>query len=125
MIKLKTGDYIVMIGVVVITLFVFLLNVQRSYVSKHMEVQVKVGGELIDTFDIGYDMTKVYETHFGINKIVIKDGEVYISDADCPDLICVHSKHVHKNGEGIVCLPNRFSVEIVGHEKGEVDAVSQ
>ena len=50
----------------------------------------------------------------GTNRIVIQDNAVYMSDADCPDKLCVHTGTIHKTGETIVCLPHRVVVEITG-----------
>lgn len=123
--KLKTGDFIVLFVVLSITAMTFIINVERSFVSKNMEVVVRVNGEVIDQFDIGSDIKKVYETEQGFNEIIINSGKAYISDADCPDSICVNTKHAEKNGDSVVCLPNRFSIEVVGQSEGEVDAISQ
>ena len=123
--KLKIGDFIVLFVVLSITAMTFIINVERSFVAKNMEVVVRVNGEVIDQFDIGSDIKKVYDTERGLNEIIINSGKAYISDADCPDSICVNTKHAEKNGDSVVCLPNRFSIEVVGQSEGEVDAVSQ
>lgn len=66
----------------------------------------------------------------GTNTFVIRQGQVQMIKAECPDQICVHHKPVSKSGESIVCLPNRVVVEIEGGEKGtgqgsaEVDIVA-
>ena len=44
--------------------------------------------------------------------LVIKDGEAYMQEADCPNQICVHHSSVSHKGETIVCLPNRVIIEI-------------
>lgn len=123
--KLKIGDFIVLFVVLSITIMTFVINVERSFISRNMEVVVRVNGQVIDKFDIGSDIKKVYEGKLGLNEIIIKDGQAYISQADCPDRLCEHTKHAEKNGDSIVCLPNRFSIEIVGESEGELDAISQ
>ena len=37
-----------------------------------------------------------------------------MSDADCPDKLCIHQGRIHKNGQWIICLPNRVAVTIEG-----------
>ena len=44
--------------------------------------------------------------------LIIKDGEVYMQEADCPNQICVHHSPISHKGETIVCLPNRVIIEI-------------
>lgn len=53
---------------------------------------------------------KVGEVH-----IVIKDGYVAVTDADCPNHICVNEGKKNRNNETITCLPNLVYVIIGGH----------
>ena len=46
------------------------------------------------------------------------------SFADCPDKLCVHQKAVSRDGESIICLPNKVVVSIEGGEDREMDAVA-
>ena len=46
------------------------------------------------------------------NTVVIKDGESFMSDAECKNQVCVNSGKISKKGESIVCLPNKVTVEI-------------
>ena len=59
----------------------------------------------------------------GYNILVIKDGKADVTEASCPDKICVNQHAVSKTGEAITCLPNKTVIEIVGGEQ-EVDIVS-
>ncbi|MBQ5523338.1 MAG: NusG domain II-containing protein, partial [Oscillospiraceae bacterium] len=52
------------------------------------------------------------------------DGEAWISEANCPDKLCMGFGKISKNGEVIVCLPNRLIVVIEDGEAAEVDAVA-
>lgn len=38
--------------------------------------------------------------------------EVWVSEATCPDKICVHQGKIHMDGEIIVCLPNKMTAQI-------------
>lgn len=60
----------------------------------------------------------------GTNTLVIEDGYADITDADCPDQLCVDQKKISKNGESIICLPNKLVVSIVSSEERDFDAVS-
>ena len=44
--------------------------------------------------------------------LIIKDGEAYMQEADCPNQICVHHSPISHKGETIVCRPNRVIIEI-------------
>ncbi len=47
------------------------------------------------------------------NRIVISDGTVCVSEANCPDKICVGHRKINKDNESIVCLPHKVVVEVV------------
>ena len=57
------------------------------------------------------------------NILVIKDGKAEVTEASCPDKLCVHQGKVHYDGQSMICLPNKVVVEIVGGEQSKVDAV--
>ncbi len=63
------------------------------------------------------------EEHY--NLLVIQDGSVYISDASCPDKLCVNQGSIKYSGQSIICLPNKVVVEITGGERSKTDAVAQ
>lgn len=46
------------------------------------------------------------------NTVVIENGVVFVSEADCKNQICVNTPKISKDGEQIICLPNRVIVEV-------------
>ncbi|MBQ7836736.1 MAG: NusG domain II-containing protein [Clostridia bacterium] len=60
------------------------------------------------------------ESESGYNILVIKDGKADITEASCPDGLCIDFHSVSKAGETIVCLPNKTVISVVGSES-EVD----
>ena len=54
------------------------------------------------------------------NTIHIADGTVSISDADCPDRLCVHQGAISHAGEVIACLPNRVTVQIISDRTADI-----
>ena len=59
------------------------------------------------------------------NLLVIKNGKADMTEANCPDLLCVHQKAISHQGETIVCLPNKIVVSVAGGEESEIDTVVQ
>ena len=62
------------------------------------------------------------------NTLVIHDQCADMLFGDCPDQVCVNHTPIHKNGETIICLPNRVIVTIESllqsdAEDPELDAV--
>ena len=49
---------------------------------------------------------------------------LYVADADCPTQDCVHTGTITREGQSIVCLPARISIQLTGGaEDAAVDAV--
>ena len=67
----------------------------------------------VDEFDVN--------TEYGFNHIVIEDGAIFITDADCPDKLCVQQGRAEKHGDRIACLPHRLLIEVKG--EGDSDVV--
>ena len=54
------------------------------------------------------------------NIIQIRNSEVYMKSATCPDQICIKQGHISQSGASIICLPHELIVEIAG-EEGDLD----
>lgn len=103
---MKKGDFVIISAVTAMVILsivlIFVFSKQGS------RVVIKQNNEIIYNESIYIDKTVDTKT----NTVVIKNGEVYISDADCKNQICVKSGKISKKGESIVCLPNKVTVEI-------------
>ncbi|MBR6676592.1 MAG: NusG domain II-containing protein [Clostridia bacterium] len=77
---------------------------------------VTVNGEEVAIYPLSDDREEIIETKNGKNILVIRDGKADVTDASCPDGLCVRQRAVDKTGETIVCLPNKVTVTIVGGE---------
>jgi hypothetical protein len=60
-----------------------------------------------------------------VNIIRIQGGKANMIEASCPDQICVHTRPAEKDGQSVVCLPNRVVVEIRNTKKESIDGVSE
>ena len=85
------------------------------------EVVVRVDGVVTERHALSADGT--YPLNGGSNVLVIADGQAWLSDANCPDLLCVKQGKVRYTGQTIVCLPNRLTVTVEGGESNGVDFV--
>lgn len=83
-------------------------------------VVVKVEGEEIARYSLSQDGS--YSLNGGTNTLVIENGEAWLSDADCPDLLCVKQGRIKYTGECITCLPNKLTVTVFGAEDSGLDA---
>lgn len=118
----KRNDIILIVLIVLASIFLFVAMVIKQ--EDGGIVVLKVGGETYKDFPLLEDMTYTMEFEDGrYNTIVIKDGYVEISDASCPDQICVNHRKIQKSGETIVCLPNQLVIEIKGSSQSDLDAI--
>lgn len=86
-------------------------------------VTVKVKGEIDGVYDLAKDQT--IEINGGTNVLKIRNGSADMTEADCPDKLCVNQKPISKNGESIICLPNKVIVTIESNENSVFDAIAQ
>lgn len=121
---MKKGDLIIFGIVGIIAAILFVSSYLRNQSDEPIKVEVRINGDLEETYSIDEEIVKVYESEYGMNELTIHDGVVSVSDADCRDQICVDTKHGRGNGDAIVCVPNRFTVELIG-EGGEIDAIAR
>lgn len=57
----------------------------------------------------------------GYNVIRVKDGQVSVTEADCPDQVCVRQGEVSDDAVPIVCLPHKLVIEVTA--ESDKDAV--
>ena len=88
------------------------------------ELKIIAKGKLFGTYSLYEDQSIDIVSGSHQNHVVIKDGSVRMSAANCRGQDCVHQHSISKSGETIVCLPNRVVLEITGGEKA-YDAISQ
>ena len=74
-------------------------------------------GVLLEEIDLSrvdapYSLT--FEDGSGVNIVLVEKGRIRVSEADCPDQICVNQGYISDDIVPIVCLPHRFMIEIVG-----------
>lgn len=88
-------------------------------------VQLKVDGKVIGTYALVEEQTIPIDTKYGHNQLIIKAGEAFMNESDCPDHYCEEQGHISKTGETIVCLPHKLVVEVVAGEENDIDVVAK
>lgn len=73
------------------------------------------------------DATRTVTSSAGTNVIEVKDGRVRVREADCPNQDCVHQGWIDAPGKQIVCLPHKFTVDIVSADgsAGDIDVMGR
>lgn len=87
-------------------------------------VQITIDGKPYKTFALDRAVTEEIRTgEEDCNTLIIRDGKAYMQSATCPDGLCVDHPPIFRQGESIVCLPNRVVVTVVTADKDAPDAV--
>lgn len=86
-----------------------------------IQAQILSDGVPLRTVDLGTDQRfTVPAAQGGYNVITVRDGCLAVTEASCPDHICI-SMGFRSTGQ-IVCLPNRLVIRFLGTT--QTDAVT-
>ena len=111
---------IILIASILIVAIAFFLIVELTK-EEGAGVTVKVDGVKVAEYSLSANGT--YPLNGGTNILVIENGKAYLTDANCPDKLCVHQGKISMTGETITCLPNKLTVSVFGAEQS-VDLIS-
>ncbi len=121
---MRRNDKILLVTVFAILLLLFaglwIGHGSGSYITVYQD------GKPIGTYSIYEERMIQVETgdaHY--NRITIDAGKVRVSEADCPDKLCVKQQAVSKGGESIICLPHKLVITVHSDTQAELDAVVQ
>jgi len=120
---LRKGDLIL---VTVMILIASLLIFVRPSHTPGTNATVTVDGNYYGSWELSTDIDITIPGFSGTNTLHIRKGSASITDADCPDKLCVHHSPISVSGERIICLPNRVIVSVDSKNNSPgTDAVSQ
>lgn len=107
---MKKRDIILIASVLIVAAALFLvLELTKEAGAR---VIVKIDGQEVAEYSLEENGT--YPLNGGTNILVIENGKAYLSDATCPDKLCVHQGKISMTGETITCLPNKLTVTVYG-----------
>lgn len=118
--RFRKGDFLAIAAVLLLAALVavsFLPGGDAGAVS----AQIYQDGALIKTLSLEADTSFEVKGRY-TNVITVRDGEIAITQSDCPGEDCVHSGAIHASGRSIVCLPNAVEVRVV-NKASDVDFI--
>ena len=114
---LKTKTWIIIISI----LLTICVGISVFLYSKKPEdhiVQILQNGKCIKEINLSEVDTPysfvVEDENGGSNTITVEHGRICISEADCPDKVCVKRGWLSDSIEPIVCLPHKLTIQIAG-----------
>ena len=112
MIKTKTW-IIIFVSVIVICAAIYVYTGSRP--APGMIANIYQDGVCIRSIDLGSLTAPETFTVYcdgGENTILAEPGRICVSDADCPDKICVNDGWLSDSASPIVCLPHRLVIRL-------------
>lgn len=122
--KKYTRDLILVGAILLLALLLFFLvrNGQDRATGTGAVAVVTVDGAEVGRYPLNKSGT--FPLNNGSNILVVENGEAWVSEANCPDKVCMGMGKISRNGEFIACLPNRLIVVVEGGEPALVDGMT-
>jgi len=119
--KINKYDIALIVVIVVINVLILIYGAFNTTDKGKKIAYVYSDNRLVGEYTLTEDYEKEFkvEVDSGYNTLHIQGGSVWIQDATCPDKICIHQGKISKDGEIIVCLPNRLMVQIEDNSETE------
>lgn len=115
---------IILIGILLTAALIVFFVGNHFFQEDGARVQVTVDGEVYGTYSLAEDRTvPIKMDEKTTNILQIEKGKAVMMTADCPDQLCVHQQAISKEGQTIVCLPNKVVAEVIGTEENDLDSV--
>lgn len=120
------NDKKLLIGILLTSLMILLLS---RYVSSPRSVSnavVKVQGHIVRTVDLNKNTGPepiTVQGKLGPVIIEVENKKIRISEARCPDQICVKQGWIDSLAQSIICVPNELAIYF--DAKPPVDAITR
>ena len=85
--------------------------------------RISVEGEVIAVLPLSKDAVYPITSRGHHLTVRVEGGEVFVTDADCPDLVCQNTGRISAKGTSIVCAAG-VSVHITGGGDGNADFIA-
>ena len=124
--KKTKNDLLLIGGALVLALVAYLImTFFQGQATHNAKAVVTIDGKWYGSYSLAEDTIEKIELPDGsYNMLEIKEGKADITEASCPDKICVNHRDISKRGESITCLPNKVIIEIRNGESSDLDAIT-
>lgn len=89
-----------------------IFSLLRLYRGREEGDSVRVTLDGVSIGEWSLDGNETISLNGGTNILRIENGKVWMSEASCPDKICVREGKISRTGECITCLPNKIVVTV-------------
>ncbi len=118
--KEKQNNHNTLVGLISIIMFLLIGSILCIFLmstsEKSYTAYIYQDGILVDTVDLSA-VTQSYELIYqtregGYNTVTIHPQEIAVTEASCPDHICVHQGFIRNSLLPITCLPNKLVIQL-------------
>ncbi len=116
---------IILVLIVSIISIIIIGKATSNYDTTYAEIYVD--GNLYKKYSLDKNLNEVVtiETKHGKNIIEIEGYNVRMIESSCINKLCIKQGTIHKQGQLIVCLPNKVVVQIIGkNSSSDLDTIS-
>ena len=112
-------------GLIVVIVLALAGILTASMLPKHtagdtLLCTISQNGEILDSFPL-HASNDAQRRTYGAFVVLIEDQQVCIEHAPCANQNCVHTGWIRSANQSIVCLPERFIVELSGQSSEELE----
>ena len=124
--KAKKTSYrrdLILAGILLAAAIAALLMLKHRQAAQTAEgpaAVVTVGGQEVGRYPLSVDGT--FPLNGGSNILVVSGGEAWVSEANCPDKICMGMGKISHSGEFIACMPNGVLIIVENSDETAPDA---
>jgi len=105
--------------VLILVLFSAILLIPKK---KGENVEIYVDGRPKFVYPLNIERIIMVKGKLGESIVKIKRGRVRMEESACPLKLCVKQGYISKQGEEIICVPNRVVIRIIG---GKLDCITE
>lgn len=110
--------FILMAAFAAYVIFALLQSDETGVISVYQD------GVLLYQYSLEEEQIITVSSTEGYNLLLIDESKVWVTDADCPDRLCIRQRAISRKGESIICLPHKLVIQIDSGKESELDAVT-
>lgn len=111
---MKKKDIIIIAALLVCAAALYIIS-QASFGAEASTVVATLDGKEVLRRPLAVENTyEIKQEDGSVNIIAVKDGAVFMQEANCRDGLCIRQGKMRNGAKTIVCLPHKLVVQLTG-----------
>mgnify|MGYP001004880937 FL=1 len=121
----KTGDIILIVGIVAIAVLFLVWNNYRAASGQQLKALITQDGHLIKEINLSdLQASESINIDEPVKQVILAEkGRIRFLSSDCPNQTCVKTGWLERPGAKAVCIPSKVVITIVGDNE-QIDTFS-